>query len=168
MLIRAIVRNQIKMLNTAAKQSPGKDANTFMLITEDEVKDEGKPEKAEREKKSCWSVKVMASESWEGERWNGRMWEREKWGWRGIKSWLLCEWVLSFSEDGEQEQQQQSDACFLSYVSYLLRPVSRQSRPTKYNRQKMCRSNKLWTETQHGHTDCNWTHLLTGTVYFPP
>lgn len=33
MLIRAIVGNQIKMLNTAAKQSPGKDANTFMLIT---------------------------------------------------------------------------------------------------------------------------------------
>lgn len=32
MLIRAVVGNQIKMLNTAAKQSPGKDANTFMLI----------------------------------------------------------------------------------------------------------------------------------------
>lgn len=34
MLIRAIVGNQIKMLNTAAKQSPGKDANAFMLITQ--------------------------------------------------------------------------------------------------------------------------------------
>lgn len=34
MLIGAIVGNQIKMLNTAAKQSPGKDANSFMLITQ--------------------------------------------------------------------------------------------------------------------------------------
>lgn len=39
MLIRAIVENQIKMLNTAAKQSPGTEANTFMLITKEERKD---------------------------------------------------------------------------------------------------------------------------------
>lgn len=38
MLIRPIVGNQIKMLNTAAKQSPGKDANTFMQITQEEGK----------------------------------------------------------------------------------------------------------------------------------
>lgn len=38
MLIRAIVENQIKMLNTAAKQSPGTDVCTFMLITREERK----------------------------------------------------------------------------------------------------------------------------------
>lgn len=35
MLIRAIAGNQIKMLNTAAKQSPGYDANTFMIIMQE-------------------------------------------------------------------------------------------------------------------------------------
>lgn len=37
--------NQIKMLNTADKQSPGKDANTFMQILQGEVKDGGKHKK---------------------------------------------------------------------------------------------------------------------------
>lgn len=46
MLIRAVVGNQIKMLNTAAKQSPGKDANTFMLIKG------GKDGEREREKRT--------------------------------------------------------------------------------------------------------------------
>lgn len=40
MLIRAIVENQIKMLNTAAKQSPGKDANTFILIAREKMERE--------------------------------------------------------------------------------------------------------------------------------
>lgn len=44
MLIRPIVGNQIKMLNTAAKQSPGKDANTVMQIAREEGKDGEKKE----------------------------------------------------------------------------------------------------------------------------
>lgn len=49
MLIRAVVGNQIKMLNTAAKQSPGKDANTFMLI--ERGKDGEREKKGPTEKK---------------------------------------------------------------------------------------------------------------------
>lgn len=42
------------MLNTAAKQSPGKDANAFMLITRERGKDGvGKKNEPERERKGC-------------------------------------------------------------------------------------------------------------------
>lgn len=49
MLIRPIVGNHIKMLNTAAKQSPGIDADTFMQITQEEEKDGEKNKKSRRE-----------------------------------------------------------------------------------------------------------------------
>lgn len=71
MLIRAIVGNQIKMLNTAAKQSPGKDANTFMLITAED----GEKKRSERREGGSLDagrlsrhVKVTESGSCEGER----------------------------------------------------------------------------------------------------
>lgn len=56
MLIRAIVGNQIKMLNTAAKQSPGTDANTFMLITREEGKDGEKNKIDPVRRKGHWSA----------------------------------------------------------------------------------------------------------------
>lgn len=57
MLIRAIVGNQIKMLNTAAKQSPGKDANTFMLITQDGGKRWREIEKKAESRQGCrWTL----------------------------------------------------------------------------------------------------------------
>lgn len=60
------MRNEIKMLNTAAKQSPGRDAHTFMLISEEgEKKEERKMEKW-REEKDCRSTQ-SASEG-DGER----------------------------------------------------------------------------------------------------
>lgn len=67
MLIRAIVGNQIKMLNTAAKQSPGKDANTFMLITQEGGKRWREKERADR------AAGGQASGSCEGERSTERM-----------------------------------------------------------------------------------------------
>lgn len=67
MLIGAIVGNQIKMLNTAAKQSPGKDANTFMLITRVGGKDGEKNRKNRKGERAAGRisqrVRVMESES---------------------------------------------------------------------------------------------------------
>ncbi len=102
MLIMANVGNWIKMLNTAAKQSPGKDANTFMLITEEEREDGEK-----NRKKGCWSAQSASEADGEWEP-RGREIKREKG--EKIKSWLPCEWVLGFSED--EEEGQRDEACF--------------------------------------------------------
>lgn len=68
MLIRAIVENQIKMLNTAAKQSPGKEANTFMLITKEERKYGGSRENQGEERavgQQSQQVRVTERRSYE-------------------------------------------------------------------------------------------------------
>ncbi|CAB1441995.1 unnamed protein product [Pleuronectes platessa] len=44
------------MLNTAAKQSPGKDANTVMLMTEGAEKKDGEEKEIEREERTAGSV----------------------------------------------------------------------------------------------------------------
>lgn len=54
------MRNQIKMLNTAAKQSPGRDAHTFMLITKEGDKKKERKTKKGREERDCRSAPAVS------------------------------------------------------------------------------------------------------------